>query len=96
MTMRKLLSFALVGMVTLALAATASARPWAVTTTLGTKLGFGAPGFATATGVVTVNASNAGKHLDILRLAPTDRDAEIQLELPRPAIERFSRTQKKP
>jgi hypothetical protein len=70
--MRKLLSFAVLGMVTLALAGTASARPWFITTTVATKLGFGKVGMATATGVVTVNSSGPGFHLDTLRLAPTD------------------------
>ena len=70
--MRKLLSFAVIGIVTLVFAVTASARPFEVVTTLGTKLGFGKLGIATATGVVTVNSSNAGLHLNTLRIAPSD------------------------
>jgi hypothetical protein len=70
--MRKLLSFAVIGLVTLAVAVTASARPYEVVSTVGTKLGFGKVGTTTATGVVTVNSSNSGIHLDTLRLAPTD------------------------
>ncbi len=70
--MKKLLSFAVIGMVTLAFAVTASARPYEVTSSTGTKLGFGKVGITTGTGVVTVNSSNSGIHLDTLRLAPTD------------------------
>jgi hypothetical protein len=70
--MRKLLSFAVVGIVTLAFAVTASARPWEIRSTLGSKLGFGAPGTATSTGIVTVNGSAVGnEHLDVLRLGFT-------------------------
>jgi len=70
--MRKLLSIAVIVMAALALAATASARPYEVMSTTASKLGFGKVGITTATGVVTVNSSNSGIHLDTLRLAPTD------------------------
>ncbi len=74
--MRKLLSIAVIGMVALTFAVTASARPYKVQSSIGTKLGFGKVGITTATGVVTVNQSNAGMsgggHLDTLRIAPTD------------------------
>ncbi len=70
--MRKLLSIAVIGMVALAFAVTASARPYKVNSSIGTKLGFGKVGITTSTGVVTVNSSNAGMHLDTLRIAPTD------------------------
>jgi hypothetical protein len=70
--MRKLLSFVVVGMVALAFAVTASARPYEVRSSTAAKLSFGKVGVTTATGVVTVNSSNAGLHLNTLRIAPTD------------------------
>jgi hypothetical protein len=59
-------------MVAVVFAGTASATKVEVESTTGTKLGFGSVGYTTGTGVVTVNGSGAGGHLNTLRLAPTD------------------------
>jgi hypothetical protein len=61
----------------LSLAGVGSAAITNVTTSIGTKLGFGKLGTVTGTGVVTLNASSGAGHLQTLRLAPTDpADAE--------------------
>ena len=70
--MRKLLVPIVVGMLSLGIAGQSSAAILEVLTTLGTKLGFGGVNPTTATGIVTVNGSLGGDHLNTLRLAPTD------------------------
>lgn len=70
--MRKLLVTALAAMLTIGLAGSASAAILDAMTSTGTKLGFGKVGITTGAGVVTVNGSLGGDHLNTLRIAPTD------------------------
>lgn len=69
--MRKLLVFIIAGMVA-AFAGNASAAILEVAASTGTKLGFGKVTLTTGSGIVTVNQSAGGDHLNTLRLAPTD------------------------
>jgi hypothetical protein len=70
--MRKLLVSALVALLVVGFAGTSSAAVVNVLTTVGTKLGFGQLGVITATGVMTINRSQGGDHLNTIRVAPTD------------------------
>jgi hypothetical protein len=70
--MRKLLVNVVVALVALGLAGSSSAAVVNIMSTTGTKLGFGKLSITTNSGVMTVNASGGGDHLNTLRIAPTD------------------------
>lgn len=70
--MRSFWATLLPGVIALAFAGTASAAAVTVEATTGLKLGFGKLDLATSTGVVTINQSGGGDHLNTLRIAPTD------------------------
>jgi hypothetical protein len=59
-------------MLALGMSGSALAAILDTTSSTGTKLGFGKVGITTASGVVTVNQSLGGDHLNTLRVAPTD------------------------
>ena len=70
--MRKLLVHVVVALLALGLAGSASAALVNVLSTTGSKLGFGKLAITTNSGVVTVNRSLGGDHLNTLRVAPSD------------------------